>query len=137
MRGIVSKSEKVLLAVSAAFLVLLLSAAMARRPADGVTVEPARQAAASQVVPVSGAKIDINTAGQSELTELPGIGDKLAERIVAYRTEHGPFPSIEAIQEVSGIGPGKFSDMEDLITAGDASGVPAKGNNGDKGVGNG
>jgi len=133
MRGIVSKSEKVLLTVSAGFLASLLLAAMAHRPVDGVTVETARQAAASEVVPISGAKIDINTADPSELTELPGIGEKLAERITAYRTEHGPFSSIEDIQEVSGIGPGKFSDLEELITAGGSA--AADGNS--KGVGNG
>ncbi len=134
MRGNVSKSEKLLLSVSAVFLVLLLCAAMIRRPpGPGVTVEVTRQAA-SEVVPVGGAKIDINTADPSELTELPGIGEKLAERIAAYRTEHGPFPSIEAIQEVSGIGPGKFEDIEDLITVGESA--PA-GTDSDKGAGNG
>ncbi len=134
MRGIVSKSEKLLLSVSAVFLVLLLCAAMARRPGSGVTVEVTRQAAASEVVPIDGAKIDINTAEQPELTELPGIGDKLAERIAAYRTEHGPFPSVEAIQEVSGIGPGKFEDIKDLIIVGESA--PAA-DDSDKGAGNG
>ncbi len=132
MRGNVSKSEKLLLSVSAVFLVLLLCAAMIRRPpGPGVTVEVTRQAAASEVVPIDGAKIDINSADPSELTELPGIGEKLAERIAAYRTEHGPFPAIEAIQEVSGIGPGKFEDIEDLITVGESA--PA-GNDSDKGA---
>jgi len=135
MRGIVSKSERVLLSVSVAFLVLLLGAAIARRPVEGVTVETARQASASEVVPVSGAKIDINTADPSELTELPGIGDTLAERIVTYRTEHGPFPAIEAIQEVSGIGAKKFEAIAELITVG--STAPAVDDDSGKGAGNG
>ncbi len=134
MRGIVSKSEKLLLSVSAVFLALLLCAAMAHRPADGVTVEVTRQAAASEVVPIGGAKIDINTADTSELIELPGIGEKLAERIAAYRAEHGPFPSIEAIQEVSGIGEKKFEAIQDLITVGESA--PAA-NDSNKGAGNG
>jgi competence protein ComEA len=62
------------------------------------------------------ALIDISTATQSELESLPGIGPSLASSIVAYREEHGPFASIEDIQNVSGIGPAKFEKIRSLIT---------------------
>lgn len=48
--------------------------------------------------------VDINTASEEELETLPGIGPKLAGRIVAYREENGPFTTAEELCEVSGIG---------------------------------
>jgi len=50
------------------------------------------------------AKININTASVDELTQLKYIGPELAERIVKYRTEHGPFEQVEDITKVKGIG---------------------------------
>ncbi len=61
-------------------------------------------------------RININTASQAELETLPGIGAVIAQRIIAYRTEHGPFQSIEEIQNVPGIGPKTFEKIKDLIT---------------------
>lgn len=66
--------------------------------------------------PLTSQLININTATQELLEELPGVGPVTAAKIIAYREEFGPFPSIEAIQEVSGIGPVKFAGMKDLIT---------------------
>jgi competence protein ComEA len=60
--------------------------------------------------------IDINTATESLLDALPGIGPSKAAAIVTYRQEHGPFAKIEDIQNVPGIGIGLFNSMKDLIT---------------------
>jgi competence protein ComEA len=49
--------------------------------------------------------IDINSASQSELETLPGIGPTTARKIIDYREENGPFQAIEDIMNVSGIGP--------------------------------
>lgn len=63
--------------------------------------------------------VDINTASGAELETLPGIGPSTAEKIIAYREENGRFPTIEAIMEVSGIGPATFANLEPLITTGE------------------
>jgi competence protein ComEA len=63
--------------------------------------------------------VDINTASQDELEELPGIGPSLAGRIIDYREENGPFARIEDIVNVSGIGSATYEDIKDLITVGD------------------
>lgn len=60
-------------------------------------------------------KININTAAQTELEELPGIGTSTAYRIIQYRQENGKFSSIEDIKNVSGIGEAKFNQIKDLI----------------------
>lgn len=48
--------------------------------------------------------ININTADVAELTKLKGIGVKKAEAIIAWRTEHGGFKSVDQLIEVKGIG---------------------------------
>ncbi len=60
--------------------------------------------------------ININTATQSELESLPGIGAVKARAIIAYRNEHGYFLSIEDIMNVDGIGPSTFEQFKDLIS---------------------
>jgi competence protein ComEA len=62
--------------------------------------------------------ININTASQSELESLPGIGPTLAQRIIDYREKNGYFQKIEDIKKVSGIGDKKFEAIKDLITVG-------------------
>jgi competence protein ComEA len=60
--------------------------------------------------------ININTATAAELDVLPGIGPTIAQRIVDYREENGPFDAIEDIMKVSGVGPSTFDQIKDLIT---------------------
>lgn len=62
--------------------------------------------------------ININTASQKELEELPGIGPTLSQRIIEYREKNGYFQTIEDIKKVSGIGDKKFEAIKDLITVG-------------------
>lgn len=59
--------------------------------------------------------LDLNRATQAELEELPGIGTVLAERIVAYRTEHGAFASVADLRSVTGIGAKLFAQLEPLV----------------------
>jgi len=63
--------------------------------------------------------ININTASVDLLDSLPGIGPKLAQRIVDYRQEYGAFRDKEELTNVEGIGKEKLSAIYDLITVED------------------
>lgn len=60
--------------------------------------------------------VNINTATQTELETLPGIGPSIALKIINYRNENGRFSSIEEIKNVSGIGDSKFEALKKYIT---------------------
>ena len=62
--------------------------------------------------------ININTASSFELETLPGIGSTTAQKIIEYRETNGPFISTEDIINVSGVGPGTYERIKDLITVG-------------------
>ena len=76
---------------------------LAARLADGQQVRvPAREerrATAGPSDPTTPARVNINTAGLAELDSLPGIGPVTAQRIVAHRTQQGPFLSVEHLLE--------------------------------------
>ena len=55
--------------------------------------------------------VDLNTATEAELEELPGVGPVTAGKIAAWRTEHGRFSRIEELQEVDGIGPKTYARL--------------------------
>jgi competence protein ComEA len=64
-------------------------------------------------------KIDINRAEPWLLRALPGIGEVLAQRIVDYRSQDGPFRTIEDLLKVGGIGSTTLEQIRDLITVSD------------------
>lgn len=61
-------------------------------------------------------KININTATQEELMELPGVGEAKAKEIISYRNVHGSFKQIEDIMSISGIKEGLFEKIKEYIT---------------------
>lgn len=66
--------------------------------------------------------IDINQASVEELSEsLPGIGPVKAARIVQWREDNGPFPTIDTLIEVRGIGVRTLEKLRGLLTVGDLS----------------
>ncbi|MGI9861602.1 ComEA family DNA-binding protein [Moorella naiadis] len=83
-------------------------------PGSGPGAAPGVTAGATPVN--SGGKVNINTATLQELDSLPGIGPTLAQRILDYRNQKGPFRNIEDLQNVSGIGAKKFADLKDRVT---------------------
>lgn len=68
--------------------------------------------------PVSGRRLDINTATREQLDALPGIGPVRAAAILAWREEHGPFRFPEELLEVPGIGEKTLENLMGLIMTG-------------------
>src|SRR5437764_324622 len=62
-------------------------------------------------------QIDLNTAQRAELLQLPAIGESLAQRIVDYRQEHGPFARVDDLRRVRGIGPLTMEKLRPWICA--------------------
>jgi competence protein ComEA len=60
--------------------------------------------------------VSLSSATVEDLDELPGIGPITAQKIVDYRTEHGPFASVEDLDSVPGIGPTRIEQLRDLVT---------------------
>lgn len=69
--------------------------------------------------------IDINAATAAQLDALPGIGPSKAEAIVAYRAEHGPFGSVDELDNVPGIGAATIAGLRDQVTLGGEGAAPA------------
>jgi competence protein ComEA len=64
----------------------------------------------------TGGLVNINTADEATLETLNGVGPVLAAAIIQYRTEHGPFASVDQLDEVSGIGPATLEDLRSQVT---------------------
>ena len=88
--------------------------------------EPSAPATASVTEPAQAeqrpATIDINSASADELTALPGIGEVLAARIVAYRTANGPFVRSDQLIAVDGIGTVTYERLRPHIRVGEGGG---------------
>jgi competence protein ComEA len=79
------------------------------KPANSVNAQEIAAAAYSNL-------ININTATEKELQDLPGIGPAMSKRIVEYRENNGSFQEISELRKVSGIGEKRFKDLEDKVT---------------------
>jgi competence protein ComEA len=64
----------------------------------------------------AGGRVNINTADALALERLPGVGPVLAARITAYRDSHGPFASVDALDDVSGVGPAVLEKVRAAAT---------------------
>jgi competence protein ComEA len=63
-----------------------------------------------------GTLVNINTADEPTLETLNGVGPSLATAIIQYRTEHGPFTSVDQLDQVSGIGPATLEKLRPQVT---------------------
>lgn len=89
---------------------------------ESMYTEPT-QASTAASVETTGAEevsfpLDINQADSQALQALPGIGEVLAGRIIAYRDENGPFSSPDQLMNVEGIGEKRLEAILDYITIG-------------------
>ena len=79
---------------------------------------------AAQTKPQASAKssttqvVNINTASAAEFEALPGIGPKMAARIIEYRQKNGPFKKVEELMNVRGIGEKNFLKLKAQLTIG-------------------
>jgi len=116
------KQGWILIGITGAFLCLLAGIFLGRNLNKGyIPVENvlnAQTQPTEESKPLYDGKIDINTATLQQLQLLPGIGESLAERIIAYRTEHGGFSAVEELMNVSGIGEKKFEDLKEYVKIG-------------------
>jgi competence protein ComEA len=87
--------------------------------ADGQQVIVPRRGqagAGGSVGGTTGAKVSLAIATVDQLDELPGIGPVTAQKIVDWRTSHGPFRSVDDLDDVPGIGPARIEQLRDLVT---------------------
>lgn len=85
--------------------------------------ETARRAAQLSRPLLPGERIDLDRADVSEITRLPRVGPALAQRIVAWRDQHGPFGSLARLDSVSGVGPALLKAVQPFVSF---SGIPAQ-----------
>ena len=86
--------------------------------------KPVRAARAAKAAPT--AKVNINTASVQQLATLPGVGEKVAARIVEYRQKSGGFKTPAELVNVRGIGEKNLHKIEAYLTTGDAKSASAK-----------
>lgn len=127
--GGITRYEKFVLCLTALFVLMAAGWFLASGPDDEpytVTVqrqdpEPAVSAPEAGSWPeslVEGERIDLNTAGVYDLCRLPGIGEKRAQAIAAWREEHGPFQTVDELVQVPGIGPGILEGLREYAVTG-------------------
>lgn len=96
--------------------------ALARAPASGIaapSVHRLRPAATREVARLrDGETLDLNRAGLGDLVLLPGVGPKLAARILEERGRLGSFASVEQLGSVTGVGPKKLALLRTLVSVG-------------------
>ena len=85
-------------------------------PVPGVSGAATDTGGVPAVPGATGPLVNVNTADAIQLETLPGVGPVLAGSIIQHRTEHGPFTTVEQLEDVSGIGPATLEKLRPLVT---------------------
>ena len=126
----ISKLEGIVLLLTLLFVGGTLLWFAFSQPGEGVTVVTERQDPEPQILTempetpeapglLEGEVLNLNTASQTELTRLPGIGETKAAAIVAWRQEHGSFQTVEDLMAVDGIGEKTLENLRPYVTVGE------------------
>jgi competence protein ComEA len=83
-----------------------------------LTLSAGLASAAAKAAPTG--KVNINSASAEQLSALPGIGAKLAARIVEHRQKSGAFKSVQELMTVKGVGEKNFEKLQPYLSTGDA-----------------
>ena len=120
-KGFLTKSESGLLILTLVFLVLMVCIFREIQTEEiaGDYVITTQKAAQEPVTPMPEPLVNVNTADLETLDKLSGIGPALAEWIIAYREEHGPFQTVDGLLEVSGIGPVTLENLRPYVSVGE------------------
>jgi len=89
---------------------------LARVLVDGEQILLGKAASASGSAKGTDGKISLSAATADDLEGLPGVGPVLAQRIIAWRTEHGAFRSVDDLDSVSGVGSALMDQLRNLVT---------------------
>lgn len=126
----ISKLEGIVLLLTLLFVGGTLLWFAFSQPGEGVTVVTERKDPEPQVLTetpdtpeapglLEGEVLNLNTASQTELTRLPGIGETKAAAIVAWRQKHGSFQTVEDLMAVDGIGEKTLENLRPYVTVGE------------------
>ncbi len=91
-------------------IAVCITAVSDRLALQPLTVEAIQTTAAETSV------VNLNTATKEELCKLPGLGETLAERVLAYRTQYGSFRRVEDLLDIDGIGEKRLEQWRAYIT---------------------
>jgi competence protein ComEA len=87
--------------------------------AAGLALILSADAALAAAKPAPSGKVNVNAASAQQLTALPGVGEKLAARIVEYRQKSGGFKSVQELLNVKGIGEKNLAKIQTHVTLGE------------------
>lgn len=85
----------------------------------------ANRLGARPIEPAAADLVDLNTADEKEIGQVPGVGPKLAQAIVDHRRVNGPFKSVDELRNVRGLGPITFEKLRGQFRAGPLPRQPA------------
>ena len=114
---LLKKSQWALIAITACFIFAALILFIGRGLPFPAVITNRSETEDTSSIGANG-RININTATVDQLSLLPDIGPKIAQRIIDYREENGSFSSIEELLLIKGIGKKRLEELRDYITLG-------------------